>query len=238
MKKNFKHILCIALVCCFILPCAILLSACGGDNAIYAGKNMTLQEAVNQAEAGSLIKLDSDIQLDAQVNVDKKITIDLCGHKISGEDIWNASTSEWSLISVKENGELIIKNGTVEAAENDCYAIDLRDGGKCIIESGNYIGNVHSIYVHAGELTVNDGKFDIKQLSEVTNDSRYTLNCFDSNYRNGTAKITVKGGQYANYNPEGSTGENPVANFLADGLKTEASAADSNGDVWYTVVAK
>lgn len=237
MKKNFKHF-CIALLFCLVVPCAFLLGACNEDNAIYAGKNLTLQEAVNQAEAGDVIKLDSDINLDEQVNIDKAVTIDLCGFKISGENIWNANLGKWSLISVTENGELTIKNGTVEAAQDDSYAIDVRNGGKCTIESGKYIGNVHSIYVKQGELVVNGGEFDIKQLSEVTGDSRYTLNCYDANYRNGTAKITVKGGKFANFNPEGSIGENPVANFLADGFKVEVSEADANGDIWYTVVAE
>ncbi len=238
MKKNFKNLFCMALIACLIIPCAIVLGACGGDNAIYAGKDMTLQEAVNVAEEGDVIKLDSDIMLDDQVNVDKEITIDLCGYKISGEDIWNTSTKAWSLISVKENGNLTIKNGTLEAAQDDCYAIDVRDGAKCTIESGKYIGNVSAVYVHTGELIVNGGEFDIKQLSEITGDSRYTLNCYDANFRNETAKITVKGGKFANYNPEGSTGENPAADFLADGFKVEASEADQNGDVWYSVVAE
>lgn len=233
-KKIFSFMLMAAL----LVSGVTVLAACGGDNAIYAGKNLTLQEAVSQAEAGDLIKLDSNIVLDTQVNVDKEITIDLCGYTISGENIWNASTGEWSLISVQENGNLTIKNGTVEAAQDDCYAIDLRDGGKCTIVSGKYIGNVHAVYVKAGELEVKGGEFDIKQLSEVTHDSRYTLNCYDASYRNGTAKITVKGGKFANYNPAGSTSENPTAKFLADGYKVETSPADANGDVWYTVVAE
>ena len=238
MKKNFKNLFCMALICCLIIPCAIALGACGKDNAIYAGKDMTLQEAVNAAEAGDVIKLDSDINLEKQVIVDKAITIDLCEYRITGENIWKGATYEWSLISVQEGGELTIKNGTLEAAQDDCYAIDVRDGAKCTIQSGKYVGNISAVYVHTGELTVNGGEFDIKQLSDITGDSRYTLNCYDANFRNNTAKITVKGGKFANYNPEGSTGENPAADFLADGLKTEASAADANGDVWYSVVAE
>lgn len=184
------------------------------------------------------VTLCGDFELESQLNVTSNMVLDLNGYTVSNsKDIWNDSSKAWSLISVN-GGNLTIKNGTVDAKENDCYAIDVRNGGKCTIESGEYIGNVSAVYVLDGELIVNGGLFDIKQLPNKPNDSRYTLNCLDENYKKGTAKITVTGGTFANYDPEGSTSEYPTAKFLADGYDISVSEEDANGDVWYTVIAK
>lgn len=206
-------------------------------HTIYVGSEMTLENAVEAVADGGEIVLTTDVELDKQINITKNVEIDLAGHKIANtNDVWNVDNSEWSLISV-DGGNLVISNGTVDAKENDCYAIDIRNGGKCTIESGTYIGNVHAVYVKQGSLIVNGGTFDIKQLSEVSGDSRYTLNCFDESYSQGEATIAVCGGTFANYNPSGSTSEYPTADFVADGYKVEQSVADGNGDIWYTVVA-
>lgn len=237
MKKRFLGII---LAFCLMVPFAFMFSGCC-DLAVYAGKDLTLAEALAQVEEGGVIKLDSNIVLDAQLDVAKKVTIDLNGYTISNtEDIWDSSNGvkAWSLISVKENGDLTIKNGKLIAKENDCYAIDVREGAKLTIESGEYIGNVSAVYVLEGEAIINGGKFDVQQLADITNDSRYTINCLDENFNNQTAKITIAGGEFANYNPAESTSEYPVKDFLKDGLTTTASEVDENGDIWYTVVAE
>jgi len=229
--KKLKIAICSLLVLCSCL----MLSACGEDQpkTLYVGDNMTFAQAVECAEDGDIIKLEKDIILSEQIKIDEDVIIDLGGYTISNTtDIWNTSTGEWSLISI-DDCNVTIKNGTLQAKENDCYALDIRDEGKLTIESGTYIGNVHAVYVYEGELIVKGGEFDIQQLSEVTHDSRYTLNCYDANYKNGTAKITVMGGKFANYNPEGSTSEYPTAKFLAEGY--EVSSEVVGGDTWYTV---
>ena len=196
-------------------------------------------EMLSQIPMGMAVNatLSSDVVLDAPLRITSNLTLDLNGHTINNVDsIWDSTNSQWSLISV-DGGNLVISNGTVDAKENDCYAIDIRNGGKCTIESGTYIGNVHAVYVRQGSLIVNGGTFDIKQLSEISGDSRYTLNCFDESYSQGEATIAVCGGTFANYNPSGSTSEYPTADFVADGYKVEQTVADGNGDIWYTVVA-
>ena len=225
-----------------IIPCAFGFSACGkkdddktpSTNTLYVDENLSLSSAVAQAQSGDIVKLNTDVTLSEPVKINKSVTIDMGGKTISNtEDIWDVTNKDWSLISVQEGGNLTIKNGNIVAKENDCYALDVRDGGKLTVESGKYIGNVHSVYVYEGEAIINGGEFDIKQLSDITGDSRYTLNCYDANYRNETAKISVTGGKFANYNPAGSTSEYPTANFLAEGYKTTSQTVGE--DVWYTV---
>ena len=183
----------------------------------------------------SVIKLVSNIELRSQLYITRNVTIDLNGYTIYNTvDIWDDEDTavenpvdEWSLISVRTNGNLTIKNGTLQAKVNDCYAIDVRYGARVTIESGKYVGNVSAIYVVEGQVVINDGEFDIQQLGS-NNSSAYTLNCKDDNFYADTANIIVNGGKYANYNP---------TEFLASGYQAEAQPEDGNNDVWYIVSA-
>ena len=52
-------------------------------------------------------------------------------------------------------GSLTIKGaGTLQAKENDCFAVDVQDGGTVVIEDGTYVGNVHAVYVYEGCLQI------------------------------------------------------------------------------------
>lgn len=221
-----KFLISFSLSICLIVPLCLLFCGCNNNNKIYAGKDKTIEEAITQVSEGGTIILDSDIEITKPIVITKKVTIDLAEKSIKNvngaeSDLYNTDTKEWSLISVQENGELIIKNGTLEAEENDCFAIDVRNGGKCTIESGNYIGNISSVYVYEGELTVSGGKFSIKQLNN-TSQGPYgaLLNCRDEKYTSGVAKITVKGGSFQNFNPENNLAEGENTNFLADGYSS------------------
>lgn len=206
------------------------------DAVVYSAEG--LQAAVNTYNSHRVTLL-SDINFEGAglvVGKDAYVEIDLNEFTISNaEPIWDKTNRVWSLISV-DGGHLTIKNGNVNGLDGDCYAIDIRNGGTCVIESGEYIGNVHAVYVYEGNLFVRGGLFDIQQLSEVTGDSRYTLNCYDANYKNETATILVEGGTFANYDPNGSTSEYPTADFVPSGYVVIPSEEDMNGDVWYTVV--
>ena len=98
------------------------------------------------------------------------------------------------MISVRGGNLTINGNGDVIAKENDCYAIDICDGGKITINGGNYNGNITAVYAYEGHATINGGSFTIQQLSDY-NDYRYLLNLKDANGVNGTASIEVNGGK-------------------------------------------
>ena len=206
--------------------------SCGAVDPSYAEASvngtyyLTLQDAVN---AGGTVKLTKDVTLDTPLLVTGTVTLDLNGKTISNtSDLWDESKNHWSLISVRENGDLTITgNGTLQAKENDCYAIDLFDEGvKCTIENGTFVGNISAVYVYDGALVVHGGDFSIQQLSNGTGDARYryTLNCLDESNSDGTATITVTGGTFAHYDPSDSASENPHGKFVPAGYQaTEES---------------
>ena len=210
---------------------------------VYVTEETSLASAVQQVAVGGKVILNVDVTLETQVNINKKMTLDLNGKTINNTvDIWQEYQTDaqgnyvldgndekiklpvteqtWSLISVMDNGELVvIGNGRMETKLNDCYAFDVRGGGKLTIENGQFMGNISAVYVHAGEAIINDGVYGIQQLSNY-NDSRYLLNCFDENYNNDTANITVNGGVFLNFNPQNDLSEGENTNFLGEGVSS------------------
>ena len=180
------------------------------------------ETAFRQAIAeGGNVTLTENLCITAPIVVDKTVTLDMNGFKIYNEaDIWDVADKEWSLISVQGGDLTITGEGTFDAKENDCYAIDVRNGGTLTIENGTVIGNVSAVYVLEGTANIEGGEYSIKQKSTF-DDERYTLNCLDANFRAGTADINVTGGTFNKYNPAISNSENPEAVFVAEGYEAK-----------------
>lgn len=84
------------------------------------------------------------------------------------------------------------------------------------------------IYCYLGTINITDGIF--KNTGE---DKSFMLNCYDANYRNGTAKIVVTGGKFYDFNPADNTAEGPGTSFVPAGYHVETST-DGDSTV-YTV---
>ena len=104
------------------------------------------------------------------------------------------------------------------------------------VNGGFYHGGGTVFNVEKGTLIVNGGSFQVTPDVD-TKDYRYTLNCIDANYKNGSAKIIVKGGTFVNFDPSNNLAEGENTNFVAPGYKV-ISETQSNGDIYYTVVAE
>lgn len=187
---------------------------------------------------GGVVALANDLVLDRTLSVPagKEVVIDLNGKTISNTaDLWDvpdAHAGNWSLLSVK-GGTLTIKGaGTLQAKENDCYAVDVQDGGTVVIEDGTYVGNIHAVYVQEGTAEIKGGKYSIQQTyPDAAKAYGFVLNCYDANRKNGTAKILVSGGEFEKFNPADCWAEGAGTNFVVAGYKSVASGTD----VWKVV---
>lgn len=187
---------------------------------------------------GGVVALANDLVLDCTLSVPagKEVVIDLNGKTIRNTaDLWdvpNTIANNWSLLSVK-GGTLTIKGaGTLQAKENDCYAVDVQDGGTVVIEDGTYVGNIHAVYVQKGTAEIRGGKYSIQQTyPEAAKAYGFVLNCYDANRKNGTAKILVSGGEFVKFNPADCAAEGAGTNFVIAGYKSVASGTD----VWKVV---
>ena len=188
-------------------------------------ENITTAASLRTALANShSAKLAADITLDETISVPagKDVVLDLNGHEINNtEDLYNEATGDWSLISVR-GGKLTIKgNGVLKAKENDCFTVDIQGGGHVIIEDGEYISNVHAVYVWVGSAEIRGGKYSVQQkFSDPTKADEFVLNCYDAHHRDGTAKIIVTGGEFVKFNPADCWAEGAHTSFLAPGYKT------------------
>ena len=188
----------------------------------------SLVEAINSASDGDTITLNGDIDVQRTLVVTKKLTLDLAGHKLHNtKDLWDAPTEKdnnWSLISVRGTGNLTITgDGTLDAKKDDCYAVDVQDEtAKATLENGTFVGNITTVYVFEGTLVVKDGSYSIKQLNSngVQNQYGLTINCYDQNYKNGTAKVLITGGTFAHFNPVDNAAEGAGTNFATSGYET------------------
>ena len=140
-----------------------------------------MKKAIEDTQSGGIVTLGADIAITAPVVINKQITLNLNGKTISASSpIWNKDEGRWSLISVGEGGDLTVTgNGTLQARENDTYAIDV-NGGSCAIENGTFVGNVHAVYVLQGTLVVNGGTFSVQQKYSETQPYQFVLNCYDT----------------------------------------------------------
>ena len=240
MKRKLLSVLLTFCLAFSLLPTAALADEAGGGSAAEGEQTnyvaqigstgyASLADAIAAAKDGNTVKLLDNVDLTETLIIkDKTITLDLNGKTISNStDIWNESTYSWSLISVRDNGNLTIDDtaggGTLKAKENDCYALDVYvydtknvENTKLTINAGNYVGNVSAVYAFTGKVTINGGHFSIQQLSS-SNDYRFMLNCYDASYTAGTAGFTVNGGTFSHFDP---------ANNLAEGSDTNFCTAD------------
>lgn len=229
MKLNFFKKFLAAL--CLIVPIAIMATGCTlVDTEARVSTVDELKDAIANAKAGDKIILDADLVIDETIVIDKNITLDLNGKTISNtQDLW--SDVNWSLISITSGAEVTLDgDGKLIAKENDCYGIDVQDGSKLTVNSGNIKGNISAIYAYEGTVTINGGKFEIQQLADgFKNPYSFVLNCYDSAFAEGKAKITVYGGEFVNFDPANS--DSGEGNLLAEGC---VSAANEDGTI-YTV---
>ena len=202
---------------------------------------VSLQNAINDAKDNDTIKLLKDVDLGNTVTVaNKTVTLDMAGKTIyNTKDLWDSKPNAWSLISVRENGNLTITgDGTLKAKVDDCYALDTQEeSAKLTVENGTVIGNVTAVYIYQGEVNIQGGNYSIQQLNSNGVQGPYdvTINCYDGNYKNKTAKVTVTGGYFAYFNPANTKAEGAGTNFVAYGYVSVTS--DKSG-YDYKVVQK
>ena len=102
--------------------------------------------------------------------------------------LWNNSTT----------GKIII---------NDCVTIEAQ---------------THAVYAENGVIEINGGTFKLTNWADAEKDAngnlKFLINCYDANYKKGSANIIVKGGKFYDFNPAVSYSEpNGPVSFVAEG---------------------
>lgn len=193
---------------------------------IGSKKYETLADAIRLAAKGKTITLLTDVEQNTQLTINKNITLDLNGKTIKNtQDIWGDKAN--AILSITNGAKVTITgDGTIDAKENDCYAINVVKGD-LTIENGTFYGNVSVVQVEEGTLSVKGGTFDLHQKWEGS--SKYLFNCIDDAYANGSANVAISGGTFVGFDPSASP-EGEGTSYLAPGY-----APTDNGGGTYGV---
>lgn len=186
--------------------------------AIGEVKYFSLTAAIAAAKDGETVKLLADVEQNSKATINKNITLDLNGKKIyNTKDIW--SDKAVSLIDIRDGAKVtVMGDGTIAAKENDCYTINIKDGG-LTIENGTFVGNISVVQVENGELTINGGTFSL--LQKWDGEDRYLINCIDKAFTDNTAKVAIYGGSFVGFDPNVSPEkkvDGKVSSFAAPGV--------------------
>ena len=176
----------------------------------------SLGDAVAAAQDGDTITLFTDVailpqgegeNLVPQITIGKSLTLDLAGHTIGyDKSVASDNLSYYPVFFAVPAGVdvTITGNGTIdcEAGSNGAYGINV-NGGNLTIENGTFYGGMTAVQVQKGSLNVNGGYFDLTEtVKRIRPDyAKYVINAIDAYFKDGTAKISVTGGTFVNFDP-------------------------------------
>ena len=209
------------------------------ENATYPVVNVTeLKEALT---TGGVVAVTKDIQTNniedtaaARIIISQPTTLNLEKKIITPDNMGNNNTNFCALIVDADTTINAGENGGIDTGVNGGYGINVRNGATLTINGGYYYGGGTAVQVQKGTLIINGGTFACEPYSNPTYGYKYLINCIDAAYKDGTAKISITGGTFINFDPSDSASENPHGNFVADGYKVVSEA--HGADTWYTVV--
>lgn len=212
----------------------------------FATTNYNLGALYTASQIGGAVTLSDNVDFDRTIAVQpgKIMSVNLNGKTVKNTtDLWkNPSVpNSWSLFSVRGTDSKLTLSGDGEviAKANDCYAVDVQDGGHLVIEDGHFNGNVHAVYVYEGVAEIKGGTFEVQQkYSDADKADEFVLNCYDANRKNGTAKIIVTGGTFIGFNPGDCKAEGNGTNFVAPGYASIPNGTAADGrTIWKVVPA-
>ena len=211
------------------------------ENATYPVVNVTeLKEALT---TGGVVAVTEDIQTNdiedtaaARIVISQPTTLNLEKKIITPDNMGNNGTNFCALIIDADTTINAGKDGGIDTGVNGGYGINVRKGATVTINGGYYYGGGTAVQVQEGTLVINGGTFACEPFDDPYG-YNFLINCVDSAYKNGTAKVIINGGTFVNFDPSNCTAEGAHTNFMADGYKV-VPQTQTNGDVCYIVVAE
>ena len=195
--------------------------------ALTEGGTVSVKEAIKTDNIG-------DTAAD-RVIISQPTTLNLEAKIVSPDNMGNNSTNFCALIVDANTTINATENGGIDTGLNGGYGINVRNGVELTINGGSYYGGGTAVQVQEGTLIINGGTFACEPFGAPYY-SNFLINCIDSAYKNGTAKVIIKGGTFINFDPSNNSAEGAGTNFVDPDYKVVSEAHGS--DTWYTVVAK
>lgn len=185
----------------------------------------TLAEAIAAAKDGDTVTLTADINTpETSYYIQKSLTIDLGGKTLTGSGYDGVFNIEGENAAVRiKNGKIVAVEQTGTAGKYTMAVWACAAGCEVTLEDLDVSQQItHTddkqmdmIYTSKGTIIINSGRFE-------SGTSAWTLNCKDSAYKAGTAKIIVNGGTFVGYDPRNNAAEGAGTSFVAPGVGVDA----------------
>lgn len=157
--------------------------------------------------------------------------------------VWNLNGHNITVEGTPTNGvylnryasNLEVKGNGVIHCEGSYGLWNNTTTGKIIINDGVTIeAQTHAVYAENGVIEINGGTFKLTNWADAEKDAngnlKFLINCYDANYKKGSANIIVKGGKFYDFNPAVSYGEpNGPVSFVAEGYESVMTTETIDG---------
>lgn len=205
-----------------------------GGNVTYnlPGEGKSFNTLMNN---NGTVKLSEDVvsgRFGPGVMASNSVKLNLNGNNLTISGLTTSSTQP-AIMSRGTQNITIGGKGIIDAGQGVCIEANGKDsvinltGSTTTYQTDRSGGEL--VYCYAGTINISNGTFK-------NNGSQYLLNCYDANYRNGTAKIIVTGGKFYDFNPSDNTAEGEHTNFLAEGYHVEINTVVED-EIEHTVYA-
>ena len=174
------------------------------------------------------VKLGDDVEtgrFGPGMMVKNNVKLNLNSHNLTITGL-TISSAQAAILSRGTEEITIYGKGIIDAGQGICIEANGKDsvinltGSTTIYQTDR--PSAELIYCYAGTINITNGTFK-------NNGSPYLLNCYDANYKNGTAKIVVTGGKFYDFNPADNSAEGEHTNFLAEGYHVEETTVTEEG---------
>ena len=225
MKRKLLSVLLTFCLAFSLLPTAALADGTADPEAQIGEKTYaTLKAAFEEAKDGDTVTLLKDVEtnniedtVEVRIIIDKAITLNLNDKTIRTPDNMGNNNTNFTALIVDADVIINATTGGINTGTNGGYGINVRNGATLTINGGTYYGGGTAVQVQKGTLIINDGTFACEPYSDPTYGYKFLINCIDTAWKDGTAKISIKGGTFVKFDPSDSASENPHGNFLAAG---------------------
>lgn len=154
---------------------------------------------------------------------------------LNGHNITVEGTPKSGVYLNRYASNLEVKGEGVIRAEGSYGLWNNGTTGKIVINDGVTIeAQTHAVYAEKGVIEINGGTFKLTNWADAEKDVngnlKFLINCYDANYKNGSANIIVKGGKFYDFNPAVSYGEpNGPVSFVAEGYESVMTTETIDG---------
>ena len=170
------------------------------ENATYPVVNVTeLKEALTN---GGVVAVTEGIQTNniedtaaARIVISQPTTLNLEKKIITPDNMGNNNTNFCALIIDADTTINAGENGGIDTGVNGGYGINVRKGATVTINDGYYYGGGTAVQVQESTLVINGGTFACEPFGDPYG-YNFLINCVDSAYKNGTAKVIIQGGTF------------------------------------------